>query len=353
MLEHQFVGLSYTVTCPLACRHCVTESSPRARGRMRFEQARRYLVILPRFTSSTCFTGGEPLLYHREIVEHTRFARELGLSVSVLTGAGWVAQEDQAARKVRELADAGLVEMGISWDAYHEEFSARGHAVLLARLAADAGLRVVIRTTLPAGADDAVYREAFRDIPVYFVPAHLTRLGRATSLAPDEFRRYDEPPHKPCNAVMSTVIAHDGKVYACCGPAYFSAPHSPLVLGNAEEEPLEEILERATHDSLLEVIALLGPYGLYLLLKQSHAAALYNLRDSYTSICELCMDLTDTPEIVTALREEMGRRDTQVLLAAARMWTEHRLKPDLREGRARWSNASEADDRELNFNRGD
>jgi hypothetical protein len=91
------------------------------------------------------------------------------------------------------------------------------------------------------------------------------------------------------------------------------------VLGNAEEEPLEQILERAVHDPILEVISLLGPYGLYLLLKQSEARDLYQERSSYSTVCDLCLDLTNSMEIIAAVREHMTDSRAQALLTAARM----------------------------------
>jgi len=131
---------------------------------------------------------------------------------------------------------------------------------------------------------------------------------------------------------MSTVIEHDGTVYACCGPSHFSANHSPLRLGNAEEEPLETILDRAVNDPILEVISLLGPYGLYILLQQSELKHLYIARKSYNSICDLCLDLTNLPEVVSTIRDQLLKdRSAQVLITAARLSMQRKLKPSYRD----------------------
>ena len=191
MIRHEVIGLVYTRRCPLACRHCITESSPAASGKMRVEQASQYLPVLARFTDSISFTGGEPLLYHKEIVELTVLARTLGLGVRVVTGAGWVQDERTTRRKVSELARAGVAGMTISSDGYHEEFVSRDRPLLLARLAVAAGLDVRINTVVPAGAASAPLSSS---AGATWQPVKLMRLGTARTLPHDQFHRTDGPP---------------------------------------------------------------------------------------------------------------------------------------------------------------
>jgi MoaA/NifB/PqqE/SkfB family radical SAM enzyme len=82
---YALIGLVYTRTCPLACGHCIAESSPQARGRMGPEQVRRYLPAIRRFADPVSVTGGEPLLY-REIAALTR--EGASFSRSVVTSGG-------------------------------------------------------------------------------------------------------------------------------------------------------------------------------------------------------------------------------------------------------------------------
>jgi hypothetical protein len=296
---------------------------------MSIEKAKAYLQVISRYDSTVCFTGGEPFLFYSEILELVRYSRELGLQqVDIVTGAGWVEGESNTRKKVKELVDAGLKVMAISWDPYHEEVSSRNQATTLARVATEAGLFVIIRSALPTNSDLEIQQEAFEGIPVNFANFPIVRLGRAKTLPLEHFQQYDTPPKGSCSIVLSIVIEHDSQVYACCGPSKFGELHSPLILGNAEEEPLESILNRAISDPILEVISLLGPYGLYLLLQQSENKDLYTPRKGYTSICDLCLDLTNSPQIISAIREQLKEHQAQVLIEAARIWMEKRLWPD-------------------------
>jgi hypothetical protein len=328
MIQHEAIGIMYTRTCPLACAHCVTESSPRAGGRMSVEQARRYLPAIRRFSRRVSFTGGEPLLYHRDIVELAAEARRLGLEVSVVTGAGWVTGAAKARRRVRELAAAGVGRLAISWDAYHGAFAPRERALILAREACEAGIAVEVRTVLPAGRDLEEFHAPFRHLPVRLESTAPLKLGTARALPDDAFRWTTEPPKGFCTVVLRPVIEPDGAVYACCGPAHFSPRPSPLVLGNAEETPLDEILARAVRDPLLEAISLIGPGGLYRLLAgPADRGAAPRPRDRYSGVCDLCLDLNGSAETVAALRRRLEASDAQILLAAARMWADRRRPP--------------------------
>jgi hypothetical protein len=280
------------------------------------EQARSYLTVIARYTNATCFTGGEPFLYLREIAELTAFAKGLGLRVSVVSGAGWVRSEAAVRSRVQELARAGLDELAISWDAFHEEQAERSGAVVLARVGADEGLRVTVRTVVTASTNCSAYQAAFQKLPVRFETLPLIRLGRAASIPIDQFQQQPTPVKGPCNVVLNPVIDYDGRVYACAGPAYYSASHSPLILGNAEQEPLDSILERARHDPILELLSLAGPHGLHVLLKESGQADLLRPRVGYSSICDLCQDLTNSPEIIAAARERLAEPAARAMVEA-------------------------------------
>lgn len=324
MIRYQVVGLMYTLTCPLACQHCVTESSSKVKARMRLEDARKYLSAIHRFSPTVCFTGGEPLLFHGEIVTLAEQARSLGLVITLVTGAGWVRKESAARSRVRELARAGVDTICISWDRYHEAFAPRERAVMLARLAVDAGIRVKVRSVIPADREADEYRDAFAGIPVAFEAVAPIRVGRATSLPLSDFFWTDTPPTGPCTVVTSAVVEPNGNVFACCGPSRFSKAPSPLVLGNALDEPLEDILGRAVRDPILELIHNLGSYGLHLLLKDHPLGKTrLKLRNGYTSICDLCLEVTNDSELVAAIRSRMHDPDVQPLLAAARLWMNH------------------------------
>jgi hypothetical protein len=288
---------------------------------MTVEQARRYVPVIARFASHLAFTGGEALLYYRDVLALASEARAVGLEVSVVTGAGWVKNEAMARSRLRALQEAGVASLVVSWDGYHEEFAPREKALTVVRLACEIGLSVTVRTIVRGDGERAEYHAPFAAFPIRLEAITVGRLGAATSLPMDHFPVVGTPPKGVCGIVTSPVIEPDGTVYACCGPGHFSTSTSPLRLGNAEQEPLEDILARGCADPILEAISLIGPHGLYRLLQaDTDAARQFKPRRMYTGICELCLDINNSPPLVAALRRRLEEHDAQVMLAAARMW---------------------------------
>lgn len=327
MKHYDVVGLLYTRTCPLACKDCITESSPDAKGRMRFDQARSYLPAISKYSRSVCFTGGEPFLYYKDILLLTREAKTLGLDVTIVSGAGWVRKEETVRSRMRELAEAGVSTICISWDRYHEEFSTSDRAVLLAEVATEANLKVKVRSVIPACESPEGLRAAFEGLPVETQSVLPVALGRAASLPISHFSREASPLRSICSVVKSPSVDHDGTVYACCGPSLYSAKTSPLVLGNANVEQLEDIFARAVTDPLLEVLGILGSYGFYELLK-GHPLEQKMLRkrtNGYSTICDLCIDVTNDPELVEAVTKRLEDQDAKTLVAAGKLWRDKKL----------------------------
>jgi len=320
-MEYGVIGLMYTRTCPLACGHCITLSSPQVKERMSFAQAVSYIEAIPQFGKKLCFTGGEPFLYHRDVVKLIRIAKSLGLKISLVTGAGWVRTEAQVRSRVKTAATAGLSTLSISWDQYHEVYCSSDRPVLLARVAIEAGLEVIVRSVIPANSATVDYHRQFAGLPVKLEQQGIVKLGRASALPRSHFTITNDLPGGPCHIVYSPVIEPDGNVYACCGPSHFAKESSPLLLGNAKTEPLADILNRGLKDPILEIIHNIGPIGLYQLLKDHPASGnSFKPRLAYTHACELCLDITNNPQLITAIRERLNDREAQRLVAISRLW---------------------------------
>jgi len=297
-----------------------------AKGKMSPRQAKEYLRLAAKRYKYAAFVGGEPLLYHREIAELATYARKLGIEPMVMTSAGWVENEAQARDVFGELAAAGIKRIGASWDIYHEELCAREQIVSLARAALEEGMEVAVRITVPSNEDAARWQEAFDDLDIQFEIKPVSKQGRARTLPSSHFEERHGPPSGRCNSVLLPFVRYDGKVYACCGPAFHCRAGSPLYLGDAEEEPLDAILNRAENDPIREMIHLAGPHGLWHLLEESGGRDLHTARDTYTDQCELCLDLLNSAAAVAAVRDHLGDARGQAALAAATMWMRERMK---------------------------
>jgi MoaA/NifB/PqqE/SkfB family radical SAM enzyme len=326
MIDYSVVGILYTRTCPLACRHCIISSSPKATEKMTQQMAAELIDQIPDYCDVVCFTGGEPLLYYNEILPLIRQARALGLRTSLVTGAGWVSanKPEIAQARMRGLKEAGLQTICVSWDVYHEEYSRPENAQLLIEEAKALGIPVSVRGVVSADGAKPEIEDSLIRIQVNYEKIPVIRLGEAESLPEDHFAFSPQVSRGGCSTVLTPVIEPDGSVYACCGPSRGSNRSSPLVLGNVFQESLGNILARAQQDPILEAIERIGPYGLFQLLKNEPGLAdILPQRSAYTGICELCLDLCNVPQVVQRLRERLSEHDAQALVTAARLLQTH------------------------------
>lgn len=310
------VGVMYTRRCPLACGHCVTRSSPRAEGKMDPKDAARYIREAARVSANLCFTGGEPLLYAEEILELVALAADLGLHVSLVTGCGWAKQPERIEPVLEGLANAGLDHMVISWDFFHEAFVRRETAIRVTRTAANLGLRPRIRSVFRSFDSPETRADYFSEFAP-FVEKHeasvVVSVGRAEDLPEESFSWSDRPPAGFCPAVVLPVVRWDGTVYACCGPSLEAEPGSPLILGNALEESLEEILRRGRNDPVLHAIHTLGPAGIWNLIEPEGAD---RSGRRFSGVCNGCLALTNDPLLVGRLREKLAEPKLRLLVGA-------------------------------------
>ncbi|NYF78406.1 MoaA/NifB/PqqE/SkfB family radical SAM enzyme [Granulicella arctica] len=295
-------------------------------------QASEYLKIIPKYSDQVCFTGGEPLLYYNEILPLIRQAKELGLKATLVTGGGWVSQKkpEIARERMMGLKEAGLDTLLVSWDDYHEEFSPAENALLLVEICKEIGLPNFVRGVMSAFGPNPRIEQKLVNIDVNYQKVSVLRLGTAATLPEEHFTFKAFAGKGGCSTALQAVIEPDGNVYACCGPARFAKkPSSPLVLGNTADEDLDSILHRAVRDPLVEAISSIGPYGLFQLIKDEPSLrGLLPVRDRYTGICELCLDMNDVPAVVQRIRERLDDDGVRMAIAAAHLYSQ--TSPELR-----------------------
>ncbi|MFE4822249.1 radical SAM protein [Streptomyces sp. NPDC056704] len=115
-------AIHVTYTCPLSCAHCCFSSSPKNRDRLHFEHIRETIQEIPRDTRLVAFTGGEPFLLGKQLDELVKLATSLGFTTRVVTSAYWAKSPRSALDRLLQISQAGLSEISISWDDFHEEF---------------------------------------------------------------------------------------------------------------------------------------------------------------------------------------------------------------------------------------
>ena len=306
------LGISVTLRCPLECAHCITNSSPRVTEEMSTEEALGYVRAAAGVVDHISITGGEPLLDRARLRAVIAEGKRLGYIVSVMTSGYWGRTPEGAHATLAELQALGLDMLGISLDEFHLAYVEEDRCRHICEAADVLGVPVAVRCIRRRGSDYGDHVRALLAHTKAEVNVNdLVKLGRAEDLDDKDFQRCAHAPRDRCETVTAADVVPGGIVYACCGPGLYMREHNPLVLGNALEEPLSDILERGLSNPFMKVINTRGPVGLLEDLQAAGRGDLVRQRSRYTDACQLCLDICNSPPAVEALEELYSDPDTR------------------------------------------
>ena len=326
VFEPILITINPTSVCTAACRHCCMESGPDRTEQLTAEQLTTILLEifqeLPQL-EVIVFSGGESTLLGETQLDAIRLCKEHGVMTRLVTNAYWARSLEQARTTLRELRDAGLDEVNFSTDDYHLPFISLQKVRYAFEAAMEMDFQSVViascygpETWLTPNLLDLEFKSGPQGMRRRFqengVPNELSpqpgetfvllsnnpvsRIGRGryrmqsseTTQAPIPL--YQARPRGCWHALRRTSISSSGRYLACCG---FNTEHNPILdYGVLGQEPLAVLLDRADDDLVSNMIALLGPPVIKEMLERWYPDEVDFPRDTYTSICEVCEDLT-------------------------------------------------------------
>lgn len=321
------LGLLYTLKCNIVCRHCGIYSSPKLEDKMTVSEATGYIDEAAGLDHCQLiiFTGGEALLYFDEIVQLIERCAEHDLVSRVVTNGFWALDYDKGVEKARRLKEAGLTQLSISADEYHQEFLRPRVVGNSLRAAREAGL--IRSLEVRYGVDSPEVGEFLEGcgvpldevIDVAELGAYDFNNPTRPSVGRDQMDRYldkiilnraaivplgrgqeyaHECPTSPLSAMPDApcgftreypVIYPNGGLLSCCTPAGF---FERFLQGMAGEVSLRDLEHRMDNDPVLQFIAVQGPEKLTRLAREAG----HELPESYAGTCHACVNtLSDVP----------------------------------------------------------
>jgi organic radical activating enzyme len=306
----------------LVCAHCITDSSPGARGDLSWPEIEAAVRSAAGEVDGVCVTGGEPLLRREVTLKTIRLTRELGLRSSLVTNGYWARTRREADRVVAELEAAGLQKLAVSFDRYHDRLVSQDSLQTLVAAAAATSVQVQIQYC-GEQTDDA-YAQAARIAAGYGVALQTARVlpfGRGRRITLRRRVEVDEVADEPCGVAVRPVLTPEGELFTCCGPARGAAAHSPLRLGIAAAGDVGSALRAGAVEPILNVIHTKGPRALFERLgPAARQRVSAGLRDP--SICSLCRAITDDEDAVGELRAQLQHERWRLMALSAVMRTE-------------------------------
>jgi hypothetical protein len=242
-------------------------------------------------------TGGEPFVTFQRLLQLVEGCRNVGLRASVFTSGYWATSDDVTSDKLQQLAQAGLTDITVSTDEYHQERIpvARVARVLVAAKARGISCKIAL-TFVPRGSSaSTVKRSIRRDLGqraldgVEIEAGGIVKIGRARELEFPEIRLARQS-KLVCNA-LGPVIQPDGTVTSCCRAPLPAT--SPLIIGDLHSEDFAVIYQRFLDHPIIPFIQAWGLIEmLERLVDEGLAYEIAHYRDApEEQICQLCQAL--------------------------------------------------------------
>jgi len=317
-----------TYRCPIACPHCVVNAGPHRRESMSLERSLDWIDQARAYgedgrVKGLALTGGEPFSDLDNLGEVSAYGRAGGLIVSAVTNAFWATSRDAALGVLSRLPAIRM--LSISTDIYHQKVIPIEHVFNAIAAARELGILYNIAICTDSR-DEPGFQKTVRDlgsvgetdtlrIAIIFPVGRAQRKAKLFS-----FRLSSEPPGGACSMASSPVVFPNGNVMACIGPPLTLSPPHPMYLGNALEEPLSMIFDRAESNPVLHTIRVWGPQKLVSLLAEHGYGSL--VPDLFISgcACDICYKLLSDSRAVMALEEIFRDEELVDLLAYARLY---------------------------------
>jgi MoaA/NifB/PqqE/SkfB family radical SAM enzyme len=321
------IGLMLTYRCTIACPHCVVEAGPHRcedlgldRCLSLIDEARAYrqghIVGL-------ALTGGEPFYNLDDLAEVSAYGQRRGFVVSVVTNGYWATTRRAALETLAGLPAIRL--LSISTDVYHQKAIPFGHVRNAIWAARQLG-RFYNIAVCTDDEEDEQYQTILHDLEAMGDGDRIQKtitfpVGRAKRTARHfHYRTSPNPTASVCPVASTPVVFPGGDVTACIGPVLTLPPGHPLHLGNVQEDPLSEILDRAEMNEILHIIRVWGPHRLVSLLRAEGLGDLLAREYLCNCSCDVCFKLFSDARIVDALHRIVQDQAIQHTIAYARVY---------------------------------
>lgn len=305
--------LVYTLKCNASCSICCFNCHPNQSGKMSWEAALDYIrqaSEIPAF-DEVSITGGEALLYAKEVEGLIEAATLYGLKVRLTSNGFWASSIDQALDRLRILKEKGLTALSISTDEFHESFIPYPYIenILLANDIVQLSLKLQRIVTM-----DSPDHPLQQKYPSQAWQKGACRpVGRAEQTIPKESYLVENLEAR-CDSSDVLTIFPDGTSYPCCSQLIQNDPlvhNNPLRLGDASTIPLQQLLNVKEKNEFLSVMMTKGPRWL----KEAGEAKgifLQNNHEHHVFICHLCSEMASDDAFLYQMENEIKEVQAQV-----------------------------------------
>ena len=312
--------------CNIRCPHCIVMASPRHHHKISMKNLYHIIDEVSagkEYSHLINFTGGEPFLALDRLKKTLSYAHRAGVRIALVTNGFWAESLKKARAVLNELKNVYLI--NISWDYYHQRFIPLKYVINAANACLEKGVKVAIRgihfgfTKKDAEKARLYYRKIIgpldKRIRIVSIPFILG--GHAEQIIDRlPVRLVTKVPNsRRCEKILRTIfISSYGEVYPCCCNLFCVKKTKNVILGNINETPLDNIIEKAKKGFLPNFIL---KYGIAELIKLiSSIKGKDFTKKYYTDIqkddqCQVCSRILDDDSIISLFGKMAGKKNSR------------------------------------------
>jgi organic radical activating enzyme len=291
------IGFVYNYPCPLQCDFCCHTKENVGPGKLTRELIKDVVLRFAPIPEVTrfAFTGGDPMIYVKDIVSVFREARAAGVKqpFHVVTSGFWAKDLATTTSKLAALQEVGLDSLNLSYDREHQKWVPKDYVLRILEVCQQLNIALDIfgvfwdqddkvQNLVPEIASSTYDRLSTHS--VYVAPIGRARenyKARKNFTVPAEAKsKCFKPGH------YDVSVYPNGDAYPCCSGGYNK--EAKLLLGNAFVDDAKAILEKASRNFHVRIAK---EIGFDVLLKEIDALGIkvdLPTLDEVETVCEMC-----------------------------------------------------------------
>lgn len=308
------IGIQITNKCLLTCDHCGANSHPHGEHGPSTKWLCEFIesISLTNSVDSVMLTGGEPFLRYRDVLQVTDKGRRENIKCEVVSNGFWGANKKVAYKYINELAEAGLHQLTLSVDKFHQSVIDKQSIINICTAAQQINKKILLRIfTIDGKFCDHSFLDELEscfgkdgNIKIYSQP--LLPVGRASinrNILGIKGSRLTKKENHPCHMVLFPFVGYTKHWYLCSNASTLST-HTPLCIGQLTNPcDVDKFLEKHFKHNLCRFLKNIGPYELFNLIEYQ---CLSNL---YVSICDLCLHVFNDGTLAEKINQQINTKE--------------------------------------------
>lgn len=287
-MKYTMLGIMMHGKCSAECDICSVNSSPYCDQSLDVNRLEEILFSCCNTEiRNVSFTGGEPFLEYSNLMRLIQCAVKNNLKPSVVTNGFWAINYDFTVHKIRELKQAGLAFINISYDKHHAKYIPHENIDYIIAACEKENLPYVIAITKMREEKIGDILDSFHKdtICLKTIITNCQPAGRAKdNYSEDAFSNIIPIDDLKCMYDGVLTIHFSGKIFPCCAHQVFE---SELSIGDYRQIDVKEALYRIKNNSILY---LLRNYGVNSILEMNEEVK-KDIPAMVSSPCEVCAKL--------------------------------------------------------------